>query len=180
MDDLISRTWLLDVVENVIEWDTDRDRNRIIHQIRELTPSAQRYTDEEIQKIQDAEQAMISKAFQLGQQDAQQWIPVSSGELPKDTYWVNVSILDESGDSRFRYSSVGWYFNGTWIVDNEPMREDGSIRVVAWCELPKPWEVVIGNERGENSDCLSCYCRSCPRYSCYAVKRTDWKNATVH
>lgn len=41
MSDLISRTWLLNVVENIIEWDTERDRNRIIHQVRELTPSAQ-------------------------------------------------------------------------------------------------------------------------------------------
>lgn len=41
MSDLISRTWLLDVVENIIEWDTERDRNRIIHQVRELTPAAQ-------------------------------------------------------------------------------------------------------------------------------------------
>ena len=39
MSDLISRTWLLDVVENIIEWDTERDRNRIIHQVRELTPT---------------------------------------------------------------------------------------------------------------------------------------------
>ena len=37
-DDLISREWLLDVVENTIEWDTERDRNRAIHQVRELTP----------------------------------------------------------------------------------------------------------------------------------------------
>lgn len=41
MSDLISRTWLLDVVENIIEWDTERDRNRIIHQVRELTPAVQ-------------------------------------------------------------------------------------------------------------------------------------------
>lgn len=38
-DDLISREWLLDVVENTIEWDTERDRNRAIHQVRELTPT---------------------------------------------------------------------------------------------------------------------------------------------
>lgn len=36
---LIDGDWLLDVVENVIEWDTERDRNRIIHQVRELTPT---------------------------------------------------------------------------------------------------------------------------------------------
>lgn len=40
MDDLISRSWLLDVVENIISWDTERDRNRAIHQVRELTPAA--------------------------------------------------------------------------------------------------------------------------------------------
>ena len=38
MDDLISREGLLDVVENIIKWDTKRDRNRAIHQVRELTP----------------------------------------------------------------------------------------------------------------------------------------------
>lgn len=36
---LINADWLLDVVENVIDWDTERDRNRIIHQVRELTPT---------------------------------------------------------------------------------------------------------------------------------------------
>lgn len=38
--DYISREWLLDVVENIIKWDTERDRNRAIHQVRELTPAA--------------------------------------------------------------------------------------------------------------------------------------------
>lgn len=40
MNDYISREWLLDVVENIIKWDTERDRNRAIHQVRELTPAA--------------------------------------------------------------------------------------------------------------------------------------------
>lgn len=70
-----------------------------------------------------------------------QWIPVSSGELPQDSYWVNVTVLDESGDGRFMYTSVGWYLSdGTWIVDNEPMHDDGSIRVIAWMPLPEPWK----------------------------------------
>lgn len=72
---------------------------------------------------------------------AQQWIPVSSGELPKSHYWVNVTVLDESGDGKSLYASVGWYLSdGMWIVDNEPMYEDDLIRVVAWCELPEPWK----------------------------------------
>lgn len=36
---LIDADWLLNVVENIIDWDTERDRNRIIHQVRELTPT---------------------------------------------------------------------------------------------------------------------------------------------
>ena len=40
MGDYIEREWFLDVVENIIQWDTERDRNRIIHQVRELTPAA--------------------------------------------------------------------------------------------------------------------------------------------
>ncbi len=35
-----------------------------------VLPSAQPYTDEEIQKIQELEQAEIQKAFQLGREDA--------------------------------------------------------------------------------------------------------------
>ena len=34
-------------------------------------PSAQQYTDEEIQKMQDMEQAQLDKAFGLGREDAQ-------------------------------------------------------------------------------------------------------------
>ena len=41
MNDLISRSWLLDVVENLIPWDTEKDRNRAIHHVRELAPSAE-------------------------------------------------------------------------------------------------------------------------------------------
>lgn len=40
MDDLISRSWLLDVFE-LVPWDTEKDRNRAIHHVRELAPSAQ-------------------------------------------------------------------------------------------------------------------------------------------
>jgi len=40
-DDLISRSWLLDVFEHFVPWDTEKDRNRAIHHVRELAPSAQ-------------------------------------------------------------------------------------------------------------------------------------------
>ena len=43
---LIDADWLLDVIENIIVWDTERDKNRAIHQVRELTPTIeeQRWT----------------------------------------------------------------------------------------------------------------------------------------
>lgn len=40
MNDLISRSWLLDVFE-LVPWDTEKDRNRAIHHVRELAPSAE-------------------------------------------------------------------------------------------------------------------------------------------
>ena len=50
-------------------------------------PSAQRYTDEEVQKIQDLEQLEIEKAFQLGREDAQPgWIPCSECEKRCDKW----------------------------------------------------------------------------------------------
>ena len=54
----------LDAIDHVPKWVFDRLARRI-----ERLPSA--YTAEEIQKIQDMEQAEIEKAFQLGVEDAQ-------------------------------------------------------------------------------------------------------------
>ena len=45
-------------------------------------PSAQPYTDEEIQKMQDIEQAQLNKAYEMGKADALRWIPCSEG-LPE-------------------------------------------------------------------------------------------------
>lgn len=42
MDDLISRKWLMEVVEEGwIKFDTQEDYNRIIHLVRDIAPSAQ-------------------------------------------------------------------------------------------------------------------------------------------
>lgn len=72
------------------------------------------------------------------------WIPCST-ELPKDEEEVIVSIHDDSGDYACDYTSSGWYAAAGefWVVDNEV-----NMRVVAWCELPKPyWE---GGQDGKN------------------------------
>ena len=65
------------------------------------------------------------------------WISVKD-ELPQNHETVIVAIDDDSGDSHFRYTGHGWYFNEakSWIVDDE-RRTD----VYAWKRFPEPPEV---------------------------------------
>ena len=89
--------------------------------------------------FQPALQKVIETISEI-EQPEQQWIPVSSGELPKHNDFVNVTVLDESGDGKFSYTTVGWYLSdGMWIVNNEPMHEDNLIRVIAWMPLPSSY-----------------------------------------
>jgi len=66
---------------------------------------------------------------------AQRWIPASE-RLPTNDDWVIVTILDERGDTPFRYTDIGWYLDvaNCWIIDAE-QRTD----VRAWMPLPMPW-----------------------------------------
>ncbi|MBQ5474608.1 MAG: DUF551 domain-containing protein [Lachnospiraceae bacterium] len=66
----------------------------------------------------------------------QGWIPCSE-RLPANDDWVIISVLDEVGDTPYRYSDFGWYLEAAkcWIVESE-QRTD----VVAWMPLPKPWK----------------------------------------
>ncbi len=69
-------------------------------------------------------------------QPEQNWIPCSE-RLPNDDEEVIVSILDDSGDTSFSYTTPGWHYKGIWIVDNSrcPM-------VKAWMPLPEPYREV--------------------------------------
>lgn len=64
------------------------------------------------------------------------WIPTKD-DLPKNDDFVIVTILDERGDTPFRYTDLGWYFDRAkcWIVDAE-QRND----VIAWMPLPGPYK----------------------------------------
>lgn len=67
------------------------------------------------------------------------WIPVTEA-LPINDVDVIVSVLDDSGDTPYRFTSVGWCTpNGQyWVVDNEM-----CYGVIAWMPLPEP--VIIGD-----------------------------------
>lgn len=65
----------------------------------------------------------------------QKWIPVTEA-LPINDVDVIVSVLDNSGDTSYRFTSIGWCTpNGQyWVVDNEM-----CYGVIAWMPLPEPW-----------------------------------------
>lgn len=46
---------------------------------------------------------------------------------------VIVTVKDDSADSPIYYTSVGWCYNGIWVVDNEV-----CMQVTAWMPLPEP------------------------------------------
>lgn len=65
------------------------------------------------------------------------WIPCSE-RLPDNDDFVIVTILDERGDTPYRYSDFGWYFDRAkcWIIDAEERTD-----VIAWMPLPTPYIV---------------------------------------
>ena len=71
------------------------------------------------------------------------WIPCSE-RLPENDDWLIVTVLDECGDTPFRYTDFGWYLDvgKCWIVDSE-QRTD----VIAWMPLPKPWKEGESDKR---------------------------------
>ena len=164
MSDLISRTWLLDVVENVIEWDTERDRNRIIHQVRELTPSAQQEFDEWCTdcKEYDHERHCCPRFNRVIRETVnevtQQWIPVSE-RLPEDLQEVNITYVNTNPEPYYDFIKgkpmIGaavffkhkWYWYSEICADllaeygfNPGHELDDAIKVVAWMPLPEPYK----------------------------------------
>lgn len=69
------------------------------------------------------------------------WIPVQI-RIPQSDDWCLVTILDQRGDSPFRYTDFGWYFDraGCWIVDSEERND-----IIAWSPLPSPYNEREGD-----------------------------------
>ena len=85
-----------------------------------LLPSVQPYTDEEIQKMQDIEQAEIEKAFELGQESAKAEI------MPDGTLHVTVNA-DVANIDRILLRQVGTHSGDLYYRDDEkPERQTGK------------------------------------------------------
>jgi len=107
----------------------------------EQLPSAQPYTDEEIQKIQGIEQAQLEKAYEMGKADALRWIPCSE-RLPDVECGESDIVLVTCGYMNVKDTSVRWiktlYFNGgNWCY---PTGETYEQKVYAWMPLPEPYK----------------------------------------
>lgn len=65
-----------------------------------------------------------------------QWTPMVE-QPPKDDDWKIVTIIDESGDTPYKYTDFGWYLEeaNCWIVGSDQRKD-----VVAWMSLPIPWK----------------------------------------
>lgn len=69
------------------------------------------------------------------------WIPVSE-RLPSDGEYVIVSVLDDCGDTPWKYTTVAWLCNGVWISDNDIL----CGTAIAWMPLPQPYKAGGTNE----------------------------------
>ena len=70
------------------------------------------------------------------------WVSVKD-RLPRDQDTVIVAINDDSGDTPYKYTHIGWYMSEAkcWIVEDEIRRGE----VYAWMPLPEPPEEDTDN-----------------------------------
>ena len=114
-DDLISRRAAIELIHSlypsspIMRKNRERWKERYgqyieVEKALEQLPSTQPYTDEEIQKMQDMEQAQLDKAFELGREDAQ----------PEIIHCKDCRYLIDEGDGYMCGNSKGW------VVGTEP------------------------------------------------------------
>ena len=118
MSDLIDRKTLLDKFNAMCEVCGKREKyNGVMCRACAL--------DDAIALVED-----ISSA-----EPERKWTLVTEA-LPINDVNVIVSVLDDSGDTPYRFTSVGWCTpdGQYWVVDNEMCPG-----VIAWKPLPKPW-----------------------------------------
>ena len=141
MNDLISRQDAIDAVkkntfrltfaeeqncEGHVAWSAEAVYSDVMEGALLELPSAQPYTDEEIQKMQDIEQAQLDKAYEMGKADALRWIPCSTRLPEKPNVYT---VTDSKGDV------VRFVFTGT-----DSSREYWKRCAKAWMPPPEPYK----------------------------------------
>jgi len=112
-DDTISRQWLMGcVTEGWIKFDTEKDKNRFVHLVRDIAPSAE-----------------------------PQWIPCSE-RMPYAEDGNSGILLVTCGYKNVEDTSIRWlrrlWFDGEYWNDVDGERYNQI--VYAWMPLPKPYK----------------------------------------
>jgi hypothetical protein len=152
MKDLIDRAMAIDALDkrfDSIPMEQTTEILQLRKDLREL-PSAQPYTDEEIQKMQDIEQAQLDKAYEMGKADALRWIPCSEKEaeypcLACDVFGqifiTNNGIVRINGEcydgTGFDFSNAEEFLKGIKVGNSMRMLPR---KIVAWSPLPEPYK----------------------------------------
>ena len=138
MSDLIDRQAAIDELHMHLMYRmaTESNKQRLDAWINNL-PSAQPYSEAEIQKMQELEQAEIQRAYELGKLDAElRWVPCSETiDIPDH----EVLCCDRRGEEMIGWLSHNddqWLCESEWEVMYDP---------IAWREKPEPYRV-----EGEN------------------------------
>lgn len=156
MKDLIDRQEaIVAVCESVCEGGLCRFLCPEINALKAL-PSAQPYTDEEIRRIQELEQAQLDKirelAYQDGKADAMRWIPCSEkgAEYPclacdvfGQIFITDGGIVKINGEcydgTGFDFSNAEEFLKGIKVGNAMRMLPR---KIVAWMPLPEPYREV--------------------------------------
>ena len=93
MSDLISRADAINKIQNEYrKWGEEYGISDVLCDLDDMPSAQPTYTDDEIQKMQDLEQAQIEKAFQLGREDA---IPIEWIEewcISQDLTYIKIAV----------------------------------------------------------------------------------------
>ena len=137
--DCISRQVAIDLLKrwsggySYIEYDTES----AIYEFERL-PSAHPYTEAEIQKMQDLEQAEIEKAFEFGKAEANRWISCSE-RLPEDDSLMLVNYIEPREEGMDIW--IGWHeMENVWYINGEAHSREFENEVLAWQPLPDPYQ----------------------------------------
>lgn len=124
MNDYISRKWLLECVEEGwIKFDTEKDKDRYIHLVMDVVPSA----------------------------DVPHWIPCSERMPETSDEVLTTYIVNGNTKKRYVETATWWADNsdegGCWTSVYDEYRKLGTrIERIAWMPLPEPYK------EGEQND----------------------------
>ena len=153
MSDLISRKWLIECVEEGwIKFDTEKDKNKFIHLVRDTAPSAQRWIPV-TERLPECEQEVLictMKRVYVSKKTGMDWCeePVITPALYEDGTMLEVNSkwrwedIDYAGWDEEEDCGIipeGWWENRHFNPD-EVYNNIVDKKVVAWMPLPEPYK----------------------------------------